>query len=263
MKKNNESNTWFTLEHNRESEKITLTNLLSGPWDCLEHLFMKNEEIYLSKDIFYYKEEEFASLSNSFYQSINEIAATVDDSFISCDPHSIWDLFLIHYESIINYNRNCSIDSAGIPVKEINTNKSNSLGNELVNNMMVMVLNYSGKASADEYVDEKQPQESLLKTKEKTKLFKEQPKDVLHAFKSMKEEQFSNRLQTVNNILKKLESHYFREKFESDEDRIKGTSNLPFTYVVEMIKDINDVLKLYKENLLANVANALYSIKEP
>ncbi len=215
---------------------------------------MINEEIYLSKDIFYFKDEVFSSHSKNLYTSIQEISQTLDESFLKCDSESIWDLFLINFESTSSnysrYSRNMSIDSAGLCKKDFASNKSNTLGNDIVNNMMVLVINYSGKACSENSDIQKKKTVNMNGSKDNAKNFPEKKESVFEAMKIMNEEKFGNRLQTVNNILKKLESKYFREKFEKEEDRIKGTSNLPFSYVVEMIKDINDVLKLYKDNLM-------------
>ena len=200
---------------------------------------------------------------------MTSIAENVNTSFKDCDPSSIWDLFLIHYEfnSFVNMSNPTFESSIGKTVREPNS-KSNSLPNDIVNNMMLVVLNYQGKACEDESTDDKnakllQKEKTLSKLKSKLKIEKKENNNLSDAFKSMKEEKFSNRLMTVNNILKKMESTYFRDKFQKEEDRIRGTSNLPFSYVVEMIKDVNDILILYKDNLISKVASALYAIKDP
>ena len=247
------------MNHDHSADKITLKNLSTGPWDFYEHLSLIKEEIYLSKDIFYFKDEEFSRFSRNLYQSIQEIAQTIDESFLNCDSESIWDLFLINYES--HYGKD-SPDMTMDSKKDFASNKSITVGNDLVNNMMVLVINYSGKPCSKNNDIQKKKTLIMNDTKDAKHSY-EKNDNVFKDFKSINEEKFGNRLQTVNNILKKLESKYFREKFEKDEDRIKGTSNLPFSYVVEMIKDINDVLKLYKDNLMTNVANALYKVKEP
>jgi len=252
-----------------EKDKIVVCPLYTGPWEFHEQLFTLKEEIYLSKDVFYFKEETHKKLANILYESMKSIAENVNDSFVESDPSSIWDLFLINYEIPAGYDnlKHPTFESTGKSVRDSNS-KSNSFPNDIVNNMMLIVLNCQGKACEDNCKDEKdetptaqQHDKNLLKSKSKLK--GEKKENLSDAFKSMKEEKFSNRLQTVNNILKKLESTYFRDKFEKEEDRIKGTSNLPFSYVVEMIKDLNDVLILYKENLFSQVSKALYVIQEP
>lgn len=252
-----------------ERDKIILQPISSGPWEYYDQLFINKEEIYLSKDIFFYKDEEHQKLTEKLYDTMISIAENVNASFKDCDPSSIWDLFLINYE--FNFFANMTnptfeSQAPGKNAREPNSN-SNSLPNDIVNNMMLVVLNYQGKACEDDSVEGKnakllQKEKSLNKSKSKLKIEKKE-NNLSDAFKSMKEEKFSNRLMTVNNILKKMESTYFRDKFQTEEDRLRGTSNLPFSYVVEMIKDVNDILSLYKDNLLSKVASALYAIKDP
>ena len=268
--KNNDTNSWFTLFQDSERDKIVIQPISSGPWEYHDQLFINKDEIYLSKDIFYYKDEEHQKLTERLYDTITSIAENVNSSFKDCDPSSIWDLFLINYEynSFMNMaNRTFESQAPGkTTIREPNS-KSNSLPNEIVNNMMLVVLNYQGKACENESADDNktkllQKEKTLNKSKSKLKIEKKE-NNLSDAFKSMKEEKFSNRLMTVNNILKKMESTYFRDKFQKEEDRIRGTSNLPFSYVVEMIKDVNDILILYKDNLISKVASALYAIKDP
>lgn len=188
--------------------------------------------------------------------SINEIAKTINKTFDSSDKNSIWDLFLINYETNSPKCIQPIVDSSEF--YSVSSKKSET--NEIINNMMILLLNYQGKALSLNEEESKLEKKETFKTKSMNKSMDKSEK-VTSAFRNMKDEKFQNRLDSVNNILKKLESTYFRDKFEREEDRIKGTSNLPFSYVVEMIKDINDVLRLYKENLMVNVTRALYKLK--
>lgn len=204
-------------------------------------------------------------MANSLYESIKSIAEKVTDNFLQCDPNSIWDLFMVDYDTTFPRipPRNTNTESTAKSFPEMNS-KSYSLEGNSITNIMLIVLNYQGKAceepgKEDECVNNAQGNISITKIKQKNE--KKEFENLSSAFKSMKEDKFSNRLQTVNNILKKLESGYFREKFEKEEDKFRGTSNLPFSYVVEMIKDINDVLSLYRDNLCEKVANTWNELK--
>lgn len=247
-----------------ENEKIKVQNLQQGPWDFHENIFPLIGEIYLSKDIFYSKEEHL-QFSNNLFESLSEIAETIlSNSFLDYDKNSIWDLFLVKYDKTTDFIRSQEFENP-TTLYDLASKSSKNFQNsdELISNMMVILLNYQGRASANDQIDEKamhlgdQGKNEAEKVSVKNQRKNENKDNLFGAFKTMKETKFNNRLQTVNNILKKLESKYFRDKFEKEEDRIKGTSNLPFSYVVEMLRDINDILLIYKENLFMKVTEAL------
>lgn len=244
-----------------------MQNLREGPWDFHENIFPLIGEIYLSKDIFYSKEEHL-QFSNNLFESLSEIAETIlSDSFLDYDKSSIWDLFLVKYDRSNDFIRSQEFENPStlydLASKASKTKFQDS--DDLVSDMMVILLNYQGRASASND-DQNDKKVMNLEENEKNEADKVSVKNqkksnnqdnFLGAFKTIRETKFNNRLQTVNNILKKLESRYFRDKFEKEEDRIKGTSNLPFSYVVEMLRDMNDILLIYKENLFMKVTEAL------
>lgn len=213
----------------------------------------------MSKDVFYCKDEHI-QCSQTIFKSFSELSASVNNSLSYYDDTSIWDLFMINYNRHENHFIHKDVEKNSANSLKEGQTQTDQIG---VTNMMIILLNHEGKASSDKNKNtkscdiEKSQDEKKETVSPVSPLSPKKTNEFGFSFKNVKEKSFNDRIQTVNNILKKLESKYFRDKFENEEDRIKGTSNLPFSYVVEMFRDINDVMLIYKENLIKNVEESL------